>query len=937
MKDHHNMNPLLAATPAASPKRKSFFRKFQNKRVYSGMFILAFVVIGVALLTGSQAASSLNSVKSGNWNDPTVWGGKVPGATDMPVISAGHTVTYNVATTRVEGMRVSAGGTLRFDPNLSTTLESTENVLVEGKLEMKPANASIKQTLRFVGIDESEFVGGGMMPLATDVGMWVMGAGTLDIVGAQKTGWLHASGSIAAGSTSVQLEKAPVGWAQGDEIVVSPTGAPNTSGFYDGFDTGNISSISGSTVNLDGGMARPHPKVNGKWTAEVMNLTRNVSIEGTESGRTHVMVHSSQPQVIKYASVRYFGPRQNAVNGYTDPVLGRYGIHFHHNEDGSRGSLIEGTVVRDGGSHSYVPHESHGVTFRDTISYNTYEDAYWWDLGPDTRTPGAETHDTLYDHALAALVKFDPGFRGYRLAGFQLVQGNRNEIRDSVAVGVQGNSDASGFSWAESFGPTSDSGKEGHGEWNFARDNISHNNRVNGLFAWQNDYQPHVIANFDAYHNGEFGIEHGAYLNNYLYEKMNLFGNGMGGVKNIAGTTFNENQQTFRDVVVDGAGMSDHLIDVSHHTLESAGPIHYENLVLTNAKKQPIYVHRESNTQAHVAVEFLNSTYNGTPLASIAHNTLFRWDGSMVDSIFARVMNGSNAYRVQNPATNEIGTRTNIAPFANTVGDVWTPQPSLNYPTGGSTVNDTVIVDGQVYDNSAITRVEFLIDEVVRATDTTAPYNYAWDTAGLSGKHTVQIKATDSHGNVGYSPITTVYVGNGPTTPPPAPEPEEPEPEPPVADTTAPNISLASPANGTTISGNASVSATASDNIGVTKVEFFVDGTLRNTDNTAPYAFTLDTTSLSNGSHTLTARATDAAGNTRTTAAITVSVQNSAPDPTPTYIDEDVNRDGKVNIVDISMVISKYRQTANLGRADVNGDGIVNLLDISRLISKYTR
>ena len=64
-------------------------------------------------------------------------------------------------------------------------------------------------------------------------------------------------------------------------------------------------------------------------------------------------------------------------------------------------------------------------------------------------------------------------------------------IRDSVAVGVQGNIDASGFLWPEGdCCPTDD------GVWDFSKGNIAHNNKVDGIFTWQNDTQPHVIANY---------------------------------------------------------------------------------------------------------------------------------------------------------------------------------------------------------------------------------------------------------------------------------------------------------------------------------------------------------------------------------------------------------------------------------------------------------
>jgi glucose/arabinose dehydrogenase/PKD repeat protein len=71
--------------------------------------------------------------------------------------------------------------------------------------------------------------------------------------------------------------------------------------------------------------------------------------------------------------------------------------------------------------------------------------------------------------------------------------------------------------------------------------------------------------------------------------------------------------------------------------------------------------------------------------------------------------------------------------------------------------------------------------------------------------------------------------------------------------------------------------ADASDNVGVAGVQFLLDGFVAGgEDVAAPYAFTWDTRAVANGAHTLEARARDAAGNTRTSAAVTVNVVNSS-------------------------------------------------------------
>ncbi|MEO8521924.1 MAG: Ig-like domain-containing protein, partial [Acidobacteriota bacterium] len=96
----------------------------------------------------------------------------------------------------------------------------------------------------------------------------------------------------------------------------------------------------------------------------------------------------------------------------------------------------------------------------------------------------------------------------------------------------------------------------------------------------------------------------------------------------------------------------------------------------------------------------------------------------------------------------------------------------------------------------------------------------------------------------------------------------------PPADTTLPAVSIAAPAAGQTLRGNAGVTVTASDNVGIVDTELLVDGGSVGHDTTAPYAFSWDTTTVANGTHTLEARASDAAGNVATSTAVSVVVSN---------------------------------------------------------------
>lgn len=101
-------------------------------------------------------------------------------------------------------------------------------------------------------------------------------------------------------------------------------------------------------------------------------------------------------------------------------------------------------------------------------------------------------------------------------------------------------------------------------------------------------------------------------------------------------------------------------------------------------------------------------------------------------------------------------------------------------------------------------------------------------------------------------------------------------------DVTPPAVSLTAPANGATVSGTITVSATASDNVGVSRVEFSVDGSLVGTSTASPYQVSWNTTSVGNGGHTVTAKAFDAAGNSATSSA-SVTVSNAGSTTTVSF------------------------------------------------------
>ena len=112
-------------------------------------------------------------------------------------------------------------------------------------------------------------------------------------------------------------------------------------------------------------------------------------------------------------------------------------------------------------------------------------------------------------------------------------------------------------------------------------------------------------------------------------------------------------------------------------------------------------------------------------------------------------------------------------------------------------------------------------------------------------------------------------------------------------DTTGPTVAITAPAGGATVSGPVTVSANASDNVAVANVQFLLDGNaLGSPDTTSPYSISWDTTGTANGTHTLSARATDTSGNGTTSAPVSVTVSNTQGTTPPAFVQTNVNSVG---------------------------------------------
>jgi hypothetical protein len=153
----------------------------------------------------------------------------------------------------------------------------------------------------------------------------------------------------------------------------------------------------------------------------------------------------------------------------------------------------------------------------------------------------------------------------------------------------------------------------------------------------------------------------------------------------------------------------------------------------------------------------------------------------------------------------------------------------------------------------------------------------------------------------------------------------------PSGDSTGPTVSITTPANNAAVSGSVPISATAADASGIRDVQFLVDGTVLNTDNSSPYSYSWDAASSSNGNHVITVIATDNANNHTTSTPVTVTVSGGSGNKKG-----DVNGDGKVNITDLSALLRNWGVAAPAPpAADVNGDGKVDIKDLSMLLANW--
>jgi hypothetical protein len=261
------------------------------------------------------------------------------------------------------------------------------------------------------------------------------------------------------------------------------------------------------------------------------------------------------------------------------------------------------------------------------------------------------------------------------------------------------------------------------------------------------------------------------------------------------------------------------------------------------------------------------------------------------------------------------------------------PVVDIMNPAEGSTVSGTIAIEVDASDDVGVTNVDFYIDDTLLATDIEAPYSCSWDSTSVAdGSHIIKATATDTIEQTASDTIT-VDVDN-------------------VDD--PPTVEITSPVDGATVYGTITIEASASDDRGVSQVDFYIDGVFLATAYTEPYSASWDTTTVLDGSHTIKATATDTAEQTASdTNGVTVDNTPPANVMHVSAIDMWHNTAGpnyfiytKVTIVDskgdsvadatVYLEMTLPDNSKASGSGSTNGEGTVTFKLKSRQTGMYT-
>jgi hypothetical protein len=262
-----------------------------------------------------------------------------------------------------------------------------------------------------------------------------------------------------------------------------------------------------------------------------------------------------------------------------------------------------------------------------------------------------------------------------------------------------------------------------------------------------------------------------------------------------------------------------------------------------------------ANATSSVGIASVQFQADGVNIGAVATGT-----GPSFTSSWDTIVNSSNGTHVITAiATDKLGQTTTSDPVNVTVSNSGPPPVISITAPSATTVTGAITVTANATGALGVKTVQFQLDGAnlgVAVTGAGPLFSTSWNTATAgNGPHTLAAIASDYIGQATSTSIS-VNAANGP----------------------APMVALSAPANGATVQGSVPLSATASSTLGAITVQFKVDGVDLGApvSGASPFTSTWDSTKVANGSHTITAVATDVL-NQASSATSTVTVANPAP------------------------------------------------------------
>ncbi len=399
--------------------------------------------------------ATIQSDSSGAWSNPDTWSaGRVPTANDVVVISAGTSVTFDLASSAaLDSVVIYAGGLLNFRTDISTQMLVTNlQVLEGGELRVGTAanpiaaDVTAQIVIRNVALDTVRD--------PSQFGNGLIGLGKITMHGANRVGYVRLAAEPRAGQTTLTLEAPATGWRVGDKLVlpdsrqISPTQLEQLT----------ISSISsdGKTITLAAPLQFDHPGARDgdgelEFLPHVANRTRNVVVrsESATGTRGHVLFTGRADVDVRYTAFAGTGRTKLGVLNASNPA-DRHPVTFAHLY-GPVGGQANGHAYTFVGNAVFCPLTTHEIKWGIAIRDSHY---------------GLIQDNVLYNWAGS---------------GLATVTGNEsfNVIDGNIALLTRGKGDREGWRF-DLPGTPKLSGDEGMGFWfaganNYVSDNVAAN------------------------------------------------------------------------------------------------------------------------------------------------------------------------------------------------------------------------------------------------------------------------------------------------------------------------------------------------------------------------------------------------------------------------------------------------------------------------------